>query len=126
MDHAVWIWNNTPKQGVGFSPLELFTGVRTDHTQLNRLHVWGCPTYVLEPSLQVSGKTIPKWNKRSRLGQFLGFSKEHSTTVGLVRNLASGKISPQFHCVYDDLFHTVSTTYQDPRESLNKVFSSVE
>ena len=68
MDHAVWIWNNTPKHKVGFSPTELFTGVRSNHANLNRLHVWGCPTYVLEPALQVAGGSIPKWTKRSRLG----------------------------------------------------------
>ena len=125
MDHAVWIWNNTPKQGVGFSPLELFSGVRTDHSVLNRLHVWGCPTYVLEPQLQ-DGKKIPKWNKRSRLGQFLGFSKQHSTAVGLIRNTRTNKILSQFHAVFDDMFSTVSTSFQDPEKSLNKTFSSDE
>ena len=126
MNHAVWIWNHTPKQNVGFSPEELFTGVRSDHSALNRLHVWGCPTFVLEPKLQVSGKSIPKWNKRSRLGQFLGYFHNHSTTVGLVRNVRTGKISPQFHAVYDDLFTTVSTTFQDPEISLNQAFTSDE
>ena len=126
MDHAVWVWNNTPKQGVGFSPLELFSGVRSNHSELNRLHVWGCPSYVLEADLQTSGKSIPKWSKRSRLGQFLGFSKEHSTTVGLIRNVTTGRISPQYHVVFDDYFSTVSTTFQDPVDSLNQTFSSTE
>ena len=127
MDHAVWMWNNTPKQNVGFSPTELFTGVRSDHSALNRLHVWGCPTYVLEPALQVGGGAkIPKWNKRSRLGQFLGFSKEHSTKVGLVRNVQTGGVSPQFHAVYDDAFSTVCTMFQDPQQSLDQVFSTKE
>ena len=127
MSHAVYLWNNLPKQGVGFSPLELFTGIQSDHAQLNRMHVWGCPTYVLEPNLQVGGKAlVPKWNKRSRLGQFLGFSPSHSTTVGLIRNITTGSISPQFHCVYDDYFSTVSTDFQDPSKSLNEVFSTDE
>ena len=114
------------KHGVGFSPTELFTGIRSNHASLNQLHAWGCPTYVLEPEFQAADKTIPKWTKRSRLGQFLGYSKEHSTTVGLIRNVRTGKISPQFHAVYDDLFHTVATTFQDPNESLSKTFSSTE
>ena len=126
LNHAIWIWNHLPKKGVGFSPLELFTGVRSDHHELNRLHVWGCPVYVLEPELTVAGESIPKWNKRSRLGQFLGNSTSHSTTVGLVRNLTTGKISPQFHLVFDDLFETVSTTFQDPAHSLDQVFSATE
>lgn len=42
----------------------------SDYTYLNRLHVFGCPTYVLDPSLQDRHK-IPKWNPRTRRGQFL-------------------------------------------------------
>ena len=68
MTHVVWIWNHLPKQGVGLSPMELFTCVRSDHSSINQLHVWGCPGYILEPKLQVSGGSIPKWDKRSRLG----------------------------------------------------------
>ena len=52
MDHAIYVWNHLPKKGVGFSPEELFTGVQSDHVGLNRLHVWGCPGYILDPALQ--------------------------------------------------------------------------
>ena len=68
----------------------------------------------------------PKWNKRSRLGQFLGFSTEYSTRIGLVRNVQTGKISPQFHAVYDNTFSTVCTMFQDPQQSLDQVFSTKE
>lgn len=37
----------------------------------------------------------------------LGVSEKHSTHVGLILNLVTGSVSPQFHCVYDDLFTTV-------------------
>jgi hypothetical protein len=37
----------------------------------------------------------------------LGVSSHHLTRVGLVLNVATGSVSPQFHCVYDDLFSTV-------------------
>ena len=124
MTHAVWVWNHLPKQHVGLSPLELFTGVRSDHASLNRLHIWGCPGYVLEPTLQTNGASIPKWKKRSRLGQFLGFSPHHSTKVAMMRNIATGNISPQFHVVFDDKFETVSTDFQDPSKSLDIAFSS--
>ena len=50
---------------------------------------------------------IPKWNRRSRLGQFLGFSQQHLTLVANVRHLTTGYVSPQYHCVFDDLFTTV-------------------
>jgi hypothetical protein len=61
--------------------------------------------YVLDPKLQ-DGKKIPKWNCRARQGQFLGFSDEHSLLVATVR-LTTGFVSPQFHVVFDDHFHTV-------------------
>ena len=91
------------------SPLEMLTNERSDHSDLLRTHVWGCPTFVLDPKLQ-SGKKIPKWNKRSPLGQFLGFSEEHSSLVANVRHLKTGHISPQYHCVFDDKFETVFST----------------
>ena len=37
----------------------------------------------------------------------MGVSQWHSSHVGIVRNLATNNISPQFHCVYDDFFETV-------------------
>jgi hypothetical protein len=50
---------------------------------------------------------IPKWNRRSRLGQFMGFSDEHSSLVANVHHLTTGFVSPQYHVVFDDLFQTV-------------------
>jgi hypothetical protein len=41
------------------------------------------------------------------MGQFLGFSREHSSTVALVRKLHTGHVSPQYHVVFDDKFETV-------------------
>ena len=41
------------------------------------------------------------------MGQFVGFSTEHSTLVPLVRNLKTGYISPQYHVVFDETFDTV-------------------
>ena len=62
--------------------------------------------YVLEPKLQ-NGQKLPKWNQRSRLGQFLGYLDEHSSLVANVRHLGMGCVSPQYHVVFDDLFKTV-------------------
>ena len=50
---------------------------------------------------------MPKWNPRSCQGKFLGYSKEHATNVGLVLNLQTKRISPQFHVLFDDYFTTV-------------------
>ena len=76
---------------------------------LARMHVWGCPAYVLHPTLQ-DGKKIPKWRPRVRRWQFLGYSKNHSSTVGLIQNLRTGNISPQYHVVYDDHYYSVTSS----------------
>ena len=106
IQHAAWLYNRLPNPKTGLTPLEVFTKTKADHRDLLRSHVWGCPVYVLDPKLQ-DGKKIPKWNRRSRLGQFLGFSDEHSSLVGRVRNLTTNYVSPQYHVVYDDLFQTI-------------------
>jgi hypothetical protein len=76
---------------------------------LKRLHVWGNPTYVLDPTIQ-DGKKLPKWKPRARRGMFLGYKSKNSSTVGMIMNLNTGYVSPQYHVVYDDLFSTVTTT----------------
>ena len=40
----------------------------------------------------------------------MGFIKMHSTQVGLVLNLLTGSISPQFHVVFDDMFSNVMSS----------------
>ena len=104
--HVAWLYNRMPNRVTGLTPIELLTKTKADHKDLLRSHVWGCPVFVLDPKLQ-NGQKIPKWNRRSRIGQFLGFSEEHSTLVGNVRHLKTGHVSPQYHCVFDDLFETV-------------------
>ena len=59
--HAVWLHNRLPNAVTGLSPLEILSGTRSDHRDLLRTHVWGCPVYVLDPKLQ-DGQKIPKWN----------------------------------------------------------------
>ena len=87
--------------------MELFTSSKfPSYAHLHRTHVFGCPAYVLDPKLQ-DGKKLPKWTPRSRRGQYLGPSPDHSTIVGRILNLRTGSVSPQFHVVYDDLFTTV-------------------
>ena len=70
------------------------------------MHVWGCPCYVLDPKLQ-DGHKLPKRKPRSRHGMFVGFSPRHSSLVPLVLNPRTGKISPQFHVIFDDWFTSV-------------------
>ena len=61
---------------------------------------------VLHPKLQ-DGHKILKWEPRERKGQYVGASSLHESSVGLIRNLKTGNISPQFHVVYDDCYETV-------------------
>ncbi len=105
--HSVWIYNRVPNAWSGLTLLELVTKERSDYREILRCHVWGCPVYVLEAKLQNDQK-LPKWNRRACLGQFVGFSDEHSSLVANVRHLTTGYISPQFHFVFDNLFETVN------------------
>ena len=103
--HLVWLYNRVPNRESGLSPLKLITKQKADRDIL-RTHVWGCPVYVLEPKLQ-NGQKLLKWNRRSRLGQFLEYSDEHSSFVANIRHLKTGFVSPQYHIVFDDLFESV-------------------
>ncbi|KAL7525482.1 hypothetical protein ACHAXR_001026, partial [Thalassiosira sp. AJA248-18] len=40
---------------------------------------------------------------------FFGFSQLHSSLVPLILNVRTGKISPQFHIIFDDKFETVNS-----------------
>ena len=52
-------------------------------------------------------KKQPKWNQRSWMKQFLGFSYLHSSLVALVRNLHTGYVSPQYYIAFDDNYETI-------------------
>ena len=92
--------------------MEIFTGTKMDCRYLRRARVWGCPAYVLNPQL-AAGKKPPKWAMRARQGKFLGFSTQHSSTVGMILHLDTGHIGPQFHVAYDERFTTVASTQDD-------------
>ena len=106
MNYAVHMHNHMPRRQDSYSPIELWTGSKSNHSQLQSSHVWGCPTYVLNPQLQ-DGFKIPKWDPRARQGVFLGHSPHHASSVGLILNPNTHRISPQYHCIYDDYFETV-------------------
>ena len=56
----------------------------------------------------------------------MGFSKIHSTQVGLVLNLLTVSISPQYHVVFDEMFSTVmSSTAADPEVWIRMVTSRI-
>jgi hypothetical protein len=106
-EHAVYLWNHIPRKDIKLSPIELFTGAKSGNVaaHLARMHVWGCPTYGLDPKLQ-NGDGLPKWDPCVRRGVFLGYSDQHSSTVGLILNLETGYVTTQYYCVYNDLYTT--------------------
>ena len=106
VDFAAWLYNHISQRRSRITPVKFALKTKSNHLDLNHAHVWGCPCYVLEAKLQDNRK-LPKWNRRARMGQFLGFSKEHLPTIALVRNLHTGYVSPQYHVVFDDKFETV-------------------
>ena len=101
MNYDVWIYNRIPGIQSGLSAIKIWSRSIFEPVSetLSKYHVWGCPEYVLEPKLQNPGVKIPKWAPRIQRGVNMGFSKMHSTQVGLVLNLLTGSISPQFHVV---------------------------
>ena len=70
MDYAVWVYNRTPGMQSGLSTIEIWSRSRFEPVSetLSNCHVWGCPTYILEPKLQKPGVKIPKWAPRSQEG----------------------------------------------------------
>jgi Integrase core domain. len=111
VDYACHLYNTLPNS-LGTCPADLFTGAISPRHKLRDLHVWGCPVYVLDPTLQ-QGKKLPRWQPRSRRGVFLGYSPHHSSDVPLVLNLQTGSISPQYHVVFDDSFSSVESIRAD-------------
>ena len=122
VDYAVWVYNRLPQMDTGLCPNEIWSSCRFAHEDFRRAHVFGCPVYVLEPKLQ-DGKKIPKWEPRARLGMFVGFSRVHSSLVPLVLNVKTGKISPQYHVVFDDKFETVHS--RDDTAPLDKQWERI-
>eukprot|EP00957_Ditylum_brightwellii_P072341 5498478-Ditylum_brightwellii.AAC.1 len=101
-----------PDIGMGLLSLYPFGGIVTNSFDFLDLHVWGCPEYVLDPTLQ-DGKKLPKWSPQKCHGQFLGWSKQHASTVALIQNFRTGSIALQFYMVIDNWFTTVAQMNTD-------------
>ena len=109
VEYATYIYNRMPGMNTGVAPLELITGARLNPNDLRGMRVWGCPCYVLDPKVQ-DGNKLPRWVPKARRGQFLGRSRTHASSIGLIKNMTTGYLSTQFHVVYDDFFTTVAST----------------
>ena len=65
--------NDLPRPKDGISPHETFSSVSMRNNTSHK-HVFGCPVYALNASLQ-AGRKIPKWDIKARLGIYLGNSQ---------------------------------------------------
>ena len=90
----------------GYTPTERFAQTRAPITP-EVFHTWGCPVFALDSRQQSGIGSVPKWEPRSRMGVYLGFSPVHSLDVALVFNPTTGFVSPQYHTVFDDDFSTL-------------------
>ena len=106
------------------SPNNVFAGVVTPITtikrQLTRYHPFGCPSYILEATLQ-DGKKTNKWAPKSHQGVYLGKSRLHSPSVTLILNNKTDHISPQYHVVMDTKFDTVQTNKPNNLSLINNL-----
>jgi len=107
--HAVHILNRIPRDDTGRSPLELFSRKTWPSSKFQDFHVWGCPVYVLDSTVS-SGNKLPRWCPRSERSIYVGNSLKHGHAVPLVLSLETGKITPQYHVVFDDEFQTVASS----------------
>ena len=97
VDYALHHHNHMPRAMVGMiSPLDLLLKTQSSQSYFENMHVWGCPCYVLDPTLQ-DRHNLSKWKPWSHHGILVGFSPCHPLLVPLVLNTHPGKISPQFH-----------------------------
>ena len=64
MDYAVWVYNCIREMKSGLSAIEIWSRSRFEPMSktLSNCHVWGRPTYVLEPKFQKPVVKIPKWD----------------------------------------------------------------
>ena len=77
----------------GLTPTEIFFGTKMENKALLYEKTWGRSAYVLDPKLQ-DGKKLPKLSPRTRKGKYLGKFPVHISSVGMIRNLTTGFISP--------------------------------
>ena len=113
--HAVYVLNRVPREDSGLSPLELFTRQTWTRSKLLDFHVWGAPAYVLDDTI-ADGKKLPRWKPRGSRHLYVGsgaLGSAHSHSIPLILSMDTGKITHQYHVVFDDWFSTVNSTDAD-------------
>ena len=92
----------------GRTPSSILHGVYLEDIPVKYFHTIFCPIYALAAWLQSDGGVgPPKWEPRLHIVVYLGHLPFHSGSVALVWNPNTGRVSPQYHVVFDDDFSTV-------------------
>ncbi len=100
----------------GTSRLELFSSIQVG-CNMKHVHTFVCPVFALQNEL-ASGKLLPRWSPRVRLGLNPGPSCNHARNIYLVLNLMTGCVSPQYHCWFDDFFETTRHSGPDVSDTI--------
>eukprot|EP00804_Cyclotella_cryptica_P021020 CCRYP_019781-RA/>CCRYP_019781-RA protein AED:0.29 eAED:0.09 QI:0/0/0/0.75/0/0.25/4/0/351 len=93
MSYAIWVHNRLPPHGYSLSPIELWSQVKSTHSDISRAHVFGCPVYM--------ARKFPSGTAQAHQGIFVGFSPKHSSLC----------VSPQYHVIFDDGFSTIPSLH---------------
>ena len=100
--------NNLQVDLEGNTPESKLHGVESETIPVKTYHTLFCPIYILDSRLHNAGSAgPPKRESHSRIGVYLGHSTFHAGSVALVFNPSTGRVSPQYHVVFDDEFSTV-------------------
>ncbi len=92
----------------GLTLISILHGVMSETITVKSFHTLFCPVNVLDSRAQsAGGPGPPKWEPRSRIGMYLGHPPFHAGSVALVFNPRTGRISPQYHVVFDNTFLTI-------------------
>ena len=104
--HDAWSHYRGPNQQYRLTPIEILTKIKADYWGFIWCHICGCPVYVLDPKLN-NDQNILMCNHCARIGKLLDFFNDHSLLVANMRKFQNSYISPQYHAVFDHIFHTV-------------------
>ena len=69
--HALYLNNILPLQSCRFLPMEILSGIITNHKNLHNIPVWSFPVYVLHLILQLKGKLTP-WQPKIQTSSMYG------------------------------------------------------
>lgn len=78
-----------------------------DELDIANLHAFDYPMYICDHQFQTTGPGPPKRDPRAHLGVYLDHSSIHDGIVALVMNTRSGRVSSQYHVIFDDELVTV-------------------